>query len=158
MRYIHESVVVYISIFCFPSRPPTPHRHAKVTITAIWLGALFTALPIPIVSRLQQPLGDWHEHCDRYVCAEDWIGREEWRFAYTSCLMSVQFVVPLLVLVYTYTRIAYTVWIKRVPGEAENLRDRRLEKAKRKVSECGAAAASRLAAVWWFDLLVAMDL
>lgn len=48
--------------------------------------------------------------------------------------MILQFIVPLFVLVSTYTRIAIAVWGKRPPGEAENSRDQRMQKSKRKVS------------------------
>jgi neuropeptide Y receptor len=48
-------------------------------------------------------------------------------------LMVLQYVVPLLVLVFTYTRIAIVVWGKQIPGEAENSRDQRMARSKRKV-------------------------
>jgi neuropeptide Y receptor len=48
-------------------------------------------------------------------------------------LMLLQYVVPLLVLVFTYTRIAIEVWGKKTPGEAENTRDQRMARNKRKV-------------------------
>lgn len=47
--------------------------------------------------------------------------------------MVLQYVVPLLVLVFTYTRIAIVVWGKQTPGEAENSRDQRMARSKRKV-------------------------
>lgn len=128
------AVFVYQLTVCIPIAPAHRHRFAKFVIAAIWSGALASALPIPIVSQLQQPLGGWHEHCDRYICQEEWPSAAL-NFVYTMCLLCVQFVVPLAVLVFTYTRIAVAVWGKRVPGEAENSRDRRLEKSKRKVSE-----------------------
>lgn len=52
---------------------------------------------------------------------------------YTIALLVLQFVFPLLVLIYTYTRIAFAVWGKKPPGEAENSRDQRMAKSKRKV-------------------------
>jgi neuropeptide Y receptor len=47
--------------------------------------------------------------------------------------MILQYFFPLAVLVFTYTRIALAVWGKKAPGEAEDGRDQRLAKAKRKV-------------------------
>lgn len=55
-------------------------------------------------------------------------------YYYTLSLFTLQFVVPLLVLIYTYTRIAIRVWGKRPPGEAETSRDQRMARSKRKVS------------------------
>lgn len=93
--------------------------------------------------------------CCRYICTEDWknLNHEQ---IYSAILMSLQFIVPLTVLVFTYTRIAVVVWgeqkiIKKIlmcttdvtqlinlgkkpPGEAENLRDLRMARSKRKVS------------------------
>lgn len=48
--------------------------------------------------------------------------------------MTLQFLLPLTVLIFTYTRIAIAVWGKRPPGEAQNTRDQRMAKSKRKVS------------------------
>lgn len=47
--------------------------------------------------------------------------------------MTLQFLLPLTVLIFTYTRIAIAVWGKRPPGEAQNSRDQRMAKSKRKV-------------------------
>lgn len=59
---------------------------------------------------------------------------ESQNYYYSLALMTLQFVIPLAVLVFTYTRIAIAVWGKRPPGEAENLRDQRMARSKRKVS------------------------
>lgn len=48
-------------------------------------------------------------------------------------MMVLQFAIPLAVLVFTYSRIAVAVWGGRPPGEAENSRDERMAKSKRKV-------------------------
>lgn len=68
----------------------------------------------------------------RYVCEEHW-PLQVYNYYYTIALLVLQFVIPLLVLVFTYTRIAFAVWGKKPPGEAENSRDQRMAKSKRKV-------------------------
>uniref|UniRef100_A0A182T3Y3 G-protein coupled receptors family 1 profile domain-containing protein n=1 Tax=Anopheles maculatus TaxID=74869 RepID=A0A182T3Y3_9DIPT len=68
----------------------------------------------------------------RAVCAEKWPSPEQDDY-YTIALLTTQFIVPLVVLIFTYTRIAIVVWGKRPPGEAENSRDQRMAKSKRKV-------------------------
>lgn len=68
----------------------------------------------------------------RYVCEEDW-PEPEYNYYYSIALLVLQFVIPLVVLVFTYTRIAFAVWGKKPPGEAENSRDQRMAKSKRKV-------------------------
>lgn len=57
-----------------------------------------------------------------------------YNYYYTIALLVLQFVIPLLVLIFTYTRIAFVVWGKKPPGEAENSRDQRMAKSKRKVN------------------------
>lgn len=49
-------------------------------------------------------------------------------------LMILQFVLPLFVLVITYTRIVIVVWVKRMPGEEDNARDAKMARSKRKVN------------------------
>ncbi|XP_037943648.1 RYamide receptor-like [Teleopsis dalmanni] len=105
-------------------------KYAKFIIAGVWGIALATAFPIPIVSKLMQP-DIWHEHCNRYVCREEWPSMEQ-SYYYTLALFTLQFVVPLAVLIFTYTRIALAVWGKRPPGEAENSRDQRMARSKRK--------------------------
>lgn len=73
--------------------------------------------------------------CDinRDICQEKWLTPDR-NFYYTLALLALQFVIPLAVLIFTYTRIAIAVWGKRPPGEAENSRDQRMARSKRKVS------------------------
>lgn len=68
----------------------------------------------------------------RYVCREDWPTPEQ-NDTYSITLMILQFIIPLAVLIFTYTSIAIVVWCKRIPGEAENSRDQRMARSKRKV-------------------------
>lgn len=73
----------------------------------------------------------------RYICSEEWPSQVH-NYYYTLALLALQFVIPLAVLIFTYTRIAIAVWGKRPPGEAENSRDQRMARSKRKVSTIGA--------------------
>ncbi|TMW46121.1 hypothetical protein DOY81_008799, partial [Sarcophaga bullata] len=57
------SIDRYIAIM-WPLRPRITKRYAKFIIAGIWIIALATAFPIPIVSKLVQP-GPWHEYCER---------------------------------------------------------------------------------------------
>ena len=55
------------------------------------------------------------------------------RYYYSIALLVLQYVIPITVLMFTYTSIAVMVWGKRPPGEAENVRDQRMARSKRKV-------------------------
>ncbi|CRK88026.1 CLUMA_CG001812, isoform A [Clunio marinus] len=126
------SIDRYIAIM-FPLKPRLSKSYAKFIIVIVWSIAFGTACPIPIVSTLHQP-NEWFEKCDRNICGERWNEREH-EYYYSLVLMSLQFIIPLVVLVFTYARIAVAVWGKRPPGEAENLRDMRMARSKRKVSK-----------------------
>lgn len=82
-----------------------------------------------IISRLKVILSGIYRH----ICQEDWPTQTQ-NYYYTLALLALQFVIPLAVLIFTYTRIAIAVWGKRPPGEAENSRDQRMARSKRKVS------------------------
>lgn len=70
----------------------------------------------------------------RYICTEDYsnVGLAYGEI-YSTVLMVMQYVIPLIVLLFTYTSIAAVIWCHRIPGEAENCRDQRIARSKRKV-------------------------
>lgn len=73
---------------------------------------------------------------ERHYCHENWSFWPLGRYYYSSTLMILQFVVPLFVLVITYSRIVIIVWGKKMPGEEDDARDARMARSKRKVSWC----------------------
>ncbi|ETN64027.1 neuropeptide Y receptor [Anopheles darlingi] len=119
----------YIAIM-WPLRPRITKTCSKCLIGIVWIIALITAVPIALFSTLYFPT-DWHVQCNVPICAEKWPSPEQDDY-YTIALLTTQFVIPLVVLIFTYTRIAIVVWGKRPPGEAENSRDQRMAKSKRK--------------------------
>ncbi|XP_035789519.1 RYamide receptor-like isoform X3 [Anopheles albimanus] len=120
----------YIAIM-WPLRPRITKTCSKCLIGIVWIIALITAVPIALFSTLYFPT-DWHVQCNVPICAEKWPSPEQDDY-YTIALLTTQFVIPLVVLIFTYTRIAIVVWGKRPPGEAENSRDQRMAKSKRKM-------------------------
>ncbi|XP_039493698.1 RYamide receptor isoform X2 [Drosophila santomea] len=125
------SIDRYIAIM-WPLKPRITKRYATYIIGGVWFIALATALPIPIVSGLHIPMSPWHEKCEKYICREMWPSRTQ-EYYYTLSLFGLQFVVPLGVLIFTYTRITIRVWGKKPPGEAETSRDQRMARSKRKM-------------------------
>jgi hypothetical protein len=67
-----------------------------------------------------------------YSCVEQWENPDH-RYLYSMLLMALQYMLPIVVLVYTYSRIAFVVWIKKTPGEAQDGRDRRMAGSKRRM-------------------------
>ncbi|KAJ1531675.1 hypothetical protein ONE63_000344 [Megalurothrips usitatus] len=137
----------------WPLRPRLSRRLSHGAMLLVWLFAVLTALPIPVVSRLAQP-DSWHSHCGKWVCQEDWPS-PLYRHYYTLALMTLQYFAPLAVLLFTYTRIGVVIWGKRTPGEAENLRDQRLAKAKRKMVTMMITVVAAFTVCWLpFNILV----
>lgn len=119
----------YIAII-YPLRPRMTTRQAALSIVLIWLLSLAVPLPIAVVSRVK-PVND-SLGMERDRCVEEW--RAEQRYVFSVVIMVLQYFLPLFVLLFTYTRIAIVIWVKRTPGEAENNRDQRMAASKRKVA------------------------
>ncbi|XP_045107331.1 RYamide receptor-like [Portunus trituberculatus] len=98
----------YLAII-YPLRPRMTRCQAKVIIAAVWFMALVTTLPIAVFSRLDPTDLRVYQWYGREVCREDW-PNEMLRKYYTMSLMILQYFLPLLVLIYTYSRIACKVW------------------------------------------------
>ncbi|XP_026666459.1 RYamide receptor-like isoform X2 [Ceratina calcarata] len=115
----------------WPLKPRLSKRQAQLLILAVWILAMVISLPIAVVSKLSQP-STQYERCNQYICEEVWPSLEN-KYYYSIALLVLQYMVPITVLVFTYTSIAVMVWGKRPPGEAENVRDQRMARSKRKM-------------------------
>ncbi|KZC13832.1 Neuropeptide Y receptor [Dufourea novaeangliae] len=124
------SIDRYIAIM-WPLKPKLSKRQALLLILAVWMLAMVISFPIAIVSRLTQP-SIYYEMCDHYICEEVWPSMKN-RYYYSIALLVLQYVIPIMALMFTYTSIAVMVWGKRPPGEAENIRDQRMARSKRKM-------------------------
>ncbi|OAD61850.1 Neuropeptide Y receptor [Eufriesea mexicana] len=124
------SIDRYIAIMS-PLKPRLSKWQAQLLILAVWVIAMVISLPIAIVSGLSQPMAKY-ERCNQYICQENWPSMEN-KYYYSIALLVLQYVIPISVLVFTYTSIAVMVWGKRPPGEAENVRDQRMARSKRKM-------------------------
>ncbi|EDS27732.1 neuropeptide Y receptor [Culex quinquefasciatus] len=120
----------YLAIM-WPLKPRLTKRTTKILIALVWAGALLTAAPIPLFSTLVQPI-DYYDQCDLSICTEVWPDPDS-DHSYSVTLMTLQFVLPLVVLIFTYVRIALKVWAKAPPGESVKQRDLRLLQSKRKM-------------------------
>ncbi|XP_053981949.1 RYamide receptor-like [Hylaeus volcanicus] len=124
------SIDRYIAIM-WPLKPKLSKRQAQFLILAVWMLAMTISIPIAVVSQLSQPSLK-HKVCKQYVCEEMWPSMKN-KYYYSIALLVLQYVIPIMVLMFTYTSIAVMVWGKRPPGEAENVRDQRMARSKRKM-------------------------
>ncbi|XP_064102490.1 RYamide receptor-like [Macrobrachium nipponense] len=102
------SIDRYIAII-YPLRPRITTLQAKVIIVLIWSLALLTTLPIAVFSSLHPPDSRVYLVYDKKVCTELWPLGELKQF-YSMALMVLQYFLPLLVMIFTYSRIAWKVW------------------------------------------------
>lgn len=93
---------------------------ALFSIGAIWLGSGVVALPLVIV--LETTIYE----DGSLQCLENWWLKEA-ESAYTLALMVIQFAIPFVVFIVTYTGIGLRLWYSSVPGEGneEIIKDRK---------------------------------
>ena len=142
-----QAVVVFVSAFTlvamsidrymailYPLRQKLNKKMLIVIIILIWALALAVPLPTAFKSHIINPFINSSEpECQLGLCIED-MGSKELKHTYTMIIMCLQYFVPLTVLMFTYSRIGYVIWIKTTPGEAERRRDERIASSKRKVN------------------------
>ncbi|KAE9415148.1 hypothetical protein Angca_006968, partial [Angiostrongylus cantonensis] len=88
----------------FPTRKPLMHYHAYLVITFIC--ALAACISSPIIFR--QKLARFENFCGQY-CTEDWSDSESQRKLYGAALLCVQLVVPLFIIIVSYTAISLRI-------------------------------------------------
>ena len=117
----------------YPLRPRVTRQHARLFILLIWLLAAGTCIPIAVTSRVWQPPHRRFILNDLHVCDEHW--ERGSREQYSLAVMLLQYFLPVLVLMYTYGRIAIEVWGKTAAlFEQRDPREARLARTRRKVS------------------------
>ncbi|XP_068909598.1 RYamide receptor [Tenebrio molitor] len=125
-------------IIMWPLKPRISKSFATSIIMLVWLIAGITVLPSGTFATLSNDIASLgtslYEQCDKYLCTEDYskVGVEYGRI-YTKILMFLQYIIPSVVLLFTYTSIGVVIWCHRIPGEAENSRDQRIARSKTKM-------------------------
>ncbi|KAF2352013.1 G protein-coupled receptor rhodopsin-like, partial [Trinorchestia longiramus] len=124
------SIDRYLAII-YPLRPRMTRLQARVIIWLVWVLALITTAPLAVFSKLFEPNSNYYKVYHLKVCMEDWGDATEEQAAYSAALMFLQYVLPVTVLVFTYTRIGLVVWGKKALGETPARHDR-IARGKRK--------------------------
>ncbi|VDO20341.1 unnamed protein product [Haemonchus placei] len=88
----------------FPMKKPLTHFHAVLVIGLTCV--LAACISSPIIFR--QKLGSFENFCGQY-CTEDWSDNESQRKVYGAALLCVQLVVPLTIIVVSYTAISLRI-------------------------------------------------
>ncbi|XP_052872470.1 RYamide receptor-like [Anopheles cruzii] len=121
---------------------------AMLRLGVVWVVAAATAFPIALHSTLVQPSA-WHVHCAQSICTEVWTDPAADQ-AYSLALLLLQFLVPLVVLVYTYGQIGWHLRVGASPplGESGRVRQRHLRRAWRRTLRTMVAVVSAFIVCW----------
>lgn len=103
-------------------------------LTTLYENSSATKAEVKMTTRSPLLLEAEQQEQKKLFCEEIWSFWPAGKYYYSMALMILQFVLPLFVLVITYTRIVIIVWGKRMPGEEDNARDARMARSKRKVN------------------------
>ena len=132
-----QSVAVSVSIFTLvaisvdryiaiihPMRPKPRSKSTLIAIGVVWICACAFSIPPAYFTEYKVYNGSTE-------CAE-----VEWEHSkqYSIIAMCVQYFIPLTILAFAYGRIGFRVWMRKTPGEADALRDKKAFEAKVRVS------------------------
>uniref|UniRef100_H3AQS1 Tachykinin receptor 2 n=1 Tax=Latimeria chalumnae TaxID=7897 RepID=H3AQS1_LATCH len=114
----------YIAII-HPLRPRLSAKTTKIVIGLIWTVAFGLALPQCFYSTL-------FYHHPRTICMVNWPGDGEHHLVYQLAVILLIYVLPLLVMMVTYSVIGITLWGGAIPGDSSRSYQNQL-RAKRKI-------------------------
>ncbi|XP_046359645.1 RYamide receptor-like [Haliotis cracherodii] len=120
----------YVAII-FPLRQKLTKSKALFIICIVWFLAL--AVPTPTA---------YYARTHRYVdyptaptfCEEIWDDDQSKRI-YSTAILILQYMLPLVVMAITYGQIILVMWINKPPGEAVSSRDQRMAESKKKITK-----------------------
>lgn len=124
------SIDRYVAIL-YPLRRKMTKKQAFIVIVSIWTVSFLIPIPTVMTSRS-------HKYVTTSTaptfCEEILWETEIARLAYNGLIFFLQYIVPLSILIVTYTRIMLVIRTTRTPGEAMTERDQRMAESKQKVS------------------------
>lgn len=115
-------------VIVHPFKPRITVKQSALTILAIWVLSFTIPLPTYIQSRVI-----YHSNTSGQ-CLETWENNTR-QYAYGLALMILHYFGPLTLLLFSYSKIGYTIWIKNIQGTDRNKRKLQLATAKKRVSK-----------------------
>lgn len=114
-------------VIVHPFKPRITQRKTALTILGIWVISFTIPLPTFLKSRVIY-------HSDTSgQCLESW-DNNTGQYMYGLSLMVLHYFAPLTLLLFSYSKIGYTIWIKNIQGTDRNKRKLQLATAKKRVS------------------------
>ncbi|XP_077999626.1 RYamide receptor-like [Glandiceps talaboti] len=119
----------------YPLKNRMSTSRPKRVITGIWSISLCLSMVKPIVTYTKTYHLDSSNN-SLTVCRE-WWPSSTIQVVYEITLFCTTYILPLIVLSFTYTRVAIKLWGRSLPGNADQGRDASHRKSKKRVSERG---------------------
>ncbi|XP_052268702.1 RYamide receptor-like [Dreissena polymorpha] len=113
-------------VIVHPFKPRISIKQTVLTIFAIWVVSF--AIPLPTYYKSSVI---YHSNTSGQ-CREDW-GNNTHQYTYGLLLMVLHYFAPLILLLFCYSRIGYTIWVKNIDGTDTNKRKLQLATAKKKM-------------------------
>lgn len=115
-------------VIVHPFKPRITQRQTALTILGIWVISFTIPLPTFLKSRVI-----YHSNTSGQ-CLESW-DNNTGQYMYGLSLMVLHYFGPLTLLLFSYSKIGYTIWIKNIQVTDRNKRKLQLATAKKRVSK-----------------------
>lgn len=112
-----------------PLKKRISKQNAQFVILATYVLAACVALPIAFRTKFVEVL---YEGQFVGICTEIWSSSQS-KTVYTISLLLLHFIIPLMIMTVSNIHIVHILWTKKIPGEPDEKRDRRVAGSKRKV-------------------------
>lgn len=113
-------------VIVHPFRPRITVKQTVLTILVIWIVSFAIPLPTFLKSKII-----YYSNTSGQ-CLELWENNTE-QYIYGLSLMILHYFGPLTLLLFSYTKIGYNIWVKNIHGNDRNKRKLQLAAAKKKV-------------------------
>ena len=114
-------------VIVHPFKPRISAKQTCITIVVIWILSLLIPLPTLLKSRIL-----YHSNTSGQ-CMEVWESSTD-KYVYSLMLMILHYFAPLTLLLFSYLKIVYQIWVKNIDGSDRSKRKLQLAAAKRRVS------------------------
>ncbi|XP_077866442.1 substance-P receptor-like [Saccoglossus kowalevskii] len=101
----------------------------RLVILAVWIVSAVLSIVPPVVGHTK---AEYWDGDTIFLCAE-WWPNETSSAVYELFVMCITYFLPLVLLAYTYINIGIKLWGRRIPGNADRIRDQSQARSKRKV-------------------------
>ncbi|XP_070545113.1 prolactin-releasing peptide receptor-like [Ptychodera flava] len=162
-----QQVAVIVSIFTltaigidryfavmYPLKVRVTKHRSKIILAVIFVIAVSLAVVQAVYARARRIAQD---ETFIYFC-DEWQTYSQAAMAYEIFIVLTTYFVPLVVLLYTYSRIAIKLWGRRMPGNADTSRDKSHANSKKKIIKMLIVVVFMFALCWLplhiFNLIV----